>query len=97
MCHGGFITTLSDSAFAFACNSHNQLAVAQHLNITFIASAWEGDRLTAEAVERSRSGRSGLYDMTVRNQKGEVIAEMRGASRTIKGQHFDPATIEETP
>lgn len=97
MCHGGFITTLADSAFAFACNSYNQLAVAQHIAVSFIASAWEGDVLTVEAREVSRVGRSGLYDMTVKNQKGETIAEMRGASRTIKGRHFDPETIEETP
>ncbi|MEM7545864.1 MAG: hydroxyphenylacetyl-CoA thioesterase PaaI [Pseudomonadota bacterium] len=96
MCHGGFITTLADSAFAFACNSHNQVAVAQHITVSFVAPAWQGDVLTAVAIERSRIGRSGLYDMTVTNQKGEIIAEMRGASRTIRGQHFDPETIEET-
>ncbi len=96
MCHGGFITTLADSAFAYACNSYNQVTVAQHITVSFIAPAWEGDVLSAEAREISRTGRSGLYDMTVRNQKGVVIAEMRGASRTIKGQHFDPKTIDTT-
>lgn len=96
MCHGGYITTLADSAFAYACNSYNEITVAQHLTVTFIASAWEGDVLTAEARELSKTGRSGLYDMTVTNQKGERIAEVRGASRTIKGRHFDPKTVEET-
>ena len=86
--HGGFIFTLADSTFAFACNSYNQYAVAQHCSITYIAPGMEGDRLTAEAVERSRSGRSGLYDVTVRNQDSLVIAEFRGASRTVRGQHL---------
>ncbi|MEL7463481.1 MAG: hydroxyphenylacetyl-CoA thioesterase PaaI [Pseudomonadota bacterium] len=97
MCHGGFITTLADSAFAFACNSHNQLAVAQGLNVAFIAPAWEGDVLTAEAREIVLKGRSGVCDISVKNQKGEVIAEVRGASRTIKGRHFDPEMPEDTP
>ena len=95
MCHGGFITTLADSAFAFACNSHNQLAVAQTISVNFIASAWEGDVLTAEAREISRQGRSGICDVTVTNQKGEAIAAFRGGSRTIKGRHFDPEEPEE--
>lgn len=90
MCHGGFIFTLADSAFAFACNSYNQLAVAQHNTISFVASAFEGDVLTATAREIGRRGRSGLYDVTVANQTGETVAEMRGASRTIEGRHFDP-------
>ena len=101
MCHGGFITTLADSAFAFACNSYNEITVAQHISVSFLASAWEGDVLTAEAREVFRRGRSGLYDITVKNQKGEAVAEMRGASRTIKGRHFDPEAAEhseeETP
>ncbi len=85
MCHGGFIFTLADSAFAFACNSYNQRTVAQHCSVTFIKSAKLGDRLTAKAVERSRSGRSGIYDITVTNDDGIVIAEFRGHSRTIDG------------
>ncbi len=100
MCHGGYIFTLADSAFAFACNSYNEITVAQHNTISFLASAWEGDVLTAEAREVFRRGRSGLYDVRVTNQKGEPVAEMRGASRTIRGRHFDPETtenIEETP
>jgi len=89
ICHGGFIFTLADSAFAFACNSYNQLVVAQHNVITFVAPGQLGDRLTASAREVARSGRSGIYDVTVRNQAGRLIAEFRGASRVIEGRHFD--------
>jgi acyl-CoA thioesterase len=85
MCHGGFIFTLADSAFAFACNSHNRRTVAQHAAITFVAPASKGDRLMAVAVEKQRRGRSGIYDVTVTNQAGTVIAEFRGHSRTIEG------------
>ncbi|MGZ9722125.1 hydroxyphenylacetyl-CoA thioesterase PaaI [Rhizobium miluonense] len=88
MCHGGYIFTLADSAFAFACNTYNQRTVAQHCTVTFIASAFEGDRLTAMAREVSRRGRGGIYDITVMNQKGETLAEFRGHSRTIKGTHL---------
>ncbi len=91
ICHGGFIFTLADSAFAFACNSYNQIAVAQHNTISFIAPGFRGDRLTAEAREISRSGRSGLYDVRVTHQDGRLIAEFRGASRVIKGVHFEGA------
>ena len=86
--HGGYIFTLADSAFAFACNSYNQNAVAQHNDITFCAPGRKGDRLTARAVEVVRNGRSGVYDVTVTNQDGTVIAVMRGNSRTIQGQNF---------
>ncbi|SFJ94408.1 acyl-CoA thioesterase [Mesorhizobium albiziae] len=91
ICHGGFIFTLADSAFAFACNSYNQIAVAQHNTISFIAPGALGDRLTADAREISRTGRSGLYDVRVTNQDGRLIAEFRGASRVIKGVHFEDA------
>ena len=91
ICHGGFIFTLADSAFAFACNSYNQIAVAQHNTISFIAPGFRGDRLTARAREISRSGRSGLYDVRVTSQDGRLIAEFRGASRVIKGVHFEDA------
>lgn len=89
ICHGGIIFTLADSAFAFACNSYNQIVVAQHNTISFIAPGKEGDRLTAVANEISRSGRSGIYDVTVTASNGSVIAEFRGCSRVIKGQHFE--------
>ncbi|RXT55393.1 phenylacetic acid degradation protein PaaD [Bosea sp. Tri-44] len=84
-CHGGYIFTLADSAFAFACNSYNQNTVAQHCSVTFLRPAFEGDRLTASAREVSRIGRGGIYDITVTNQNGEHVAEFRGHSRTIKG------------
>ena len=82
--HGGFIFTLADSAFAFACNSHNEKAVAAQGNITFIKPGRLGDELVATAREISRSGRSGIYDVQV-TAGGEVIAEFRGHSRTIGG------------
>jgi acyl-CoA thioesterase len=84
-CHGGYIFTLADSAFAFACNSYNQNTVAQHCSVTFLRPAVEGDRLTASAREVSRIGRGGVYDVRVTNQSGEPIAEFRGHSRTVKG------------
>lgn len=86
ICHGGFIFTLADSTFAFACNTYDQRTVAQHCAVTFIESAHEGDVLTAHAVERTRSGRSGIYDVTVRDGANKVIAEFRGHSRTITGR-----------
>lgn len=85
ICHGGYIFTLADSAFAFACNTYNQVTVAQHCTVTFLAPALLNDRLTASAQERSRKGRSGLYDVTVTNQNGDTVAEFRGNSRTTKG------------
>ncbi len=88
ICHGGYMFTLADSAFAFACNSHNQRSVAQHCSVSFIAPAFRGDRLTASAQEVSRRGRSGIYDVRITNQEGEIVAEFRGHSRTIKGAHL---------
>jgi acyl-CoA thioesterase len=85
LCHGGLIFTLADSTFAFACNSHNQRAVAAAASIDFLAPAFLGDVLTAEGVEQALKGRTGVYDMKVRNQKGELIALFRGKSATIKG------------
>ena len=82
--HGGFIFALADSAFAFACNSHNEKAVAAQGNITFIRPGKLGDRLIATAREISRSGRSGIYDVRV-SVNETVIAEYRGHSRTIGG------------
>jgi len=88
ICHGGVIFSLADSAFAFACNSYNKHAVAQHNTITFIAPGQLGDRLTATAREISLRGRNGIYDVTVTNSEGATIAEFRGCSRIINGQHF---------
>ena len=84
-CHGGYIFSLADSAFAFACNSHNQRHVAQHCQISYLAPGRLGMRLIAEARERHRGERSGLYDVTVKCEEGEVIAEFRGHSRSIPG------------
>jgi acyl-CoA thioesterase len=84
-CHGGYIFTLADSTFAFACNGHGQRAVAQHCSISFVAPARLGMRLIAEARERHRAERSGIYDVTVTSEAGETIAEFRGHSRSIPG------------
>jgi acyl-CoA thioesterase len=89
ICHGGVIFSLADSAFAFACNSRNQAAVAQHNTITFIAPAKLGDRLIADALEVSLAGRSGLYDVAVRTDTGAAIAEFRGCSRIVRGTLFE--------
>ena len=89
ICHGGYIFTLADSAFAFACNSYNRIVVAQHNVITFIAPGKRGDRLTADAREVARYGRSGIYDVRVTDQDGRLIAEFRGVSRAIDGKHFE--------
>ncbi|WP_412049366.1 hydroxyphenylacetyl-CoA thioesterase PaaI [Hoeflea sp. Naph1] len=88
-CHGGAIFTLADSAFAFACNSHNKVTVAQHCSVTFLAPGREGDRLTAVAREVTLAGRSGVYDVSVARQDGVTIAEFRGLSRTVSGTHFE--------
>jgi acyl-CoA thioesterase len=84
MAHGGFVFTLADSAFAFACNSRNQVTVAQACDIVFIAPALRGDLLVAEARERTSYGRNGIYDVTVR-RGDDVIAEFRGRSRQLSG------------
>lgn len=89
ICHGGYIFTLADSAFAFACNSYNRIVVAQHNTITFVAPGRLGDRLTAIAREIALYGRSGIYDVRVTNEAGRLIAEFRGVSRTIEGKHFE--------
>ena len=89
--HGGFIFTLADSTFAFACNSHNQRAVAAQGNITFIRPGKLGDRLVATAREVSRSGRSGIYDVQVKVGE-DVIAEFRGHSRVVPGTWL-PETV----
>ena len=92
ICHGGFIFTLADSAFAFACNSYNAVTVAQENTITFLSPGKPGERLFAHAVEAARNGRSGVYDITVTGGDGRKVALFRGLSRTIKGQHFQETT-----
>ena len=86
ICHGGFISTLADSAFAFACNSYDELTVASGFAIDFLAPARLGDLLTARCVEVSKAGRTGVYDTDVVNQQGERIAIFRGRSYTLKGK-----------
>jgi acyl-CoA thioesterase len=93
ICHGGFIFTLADSTFAFACNSHNRNTVAAGCSIEFLKPAHAGDVLTCQGVEQMLQGRHGIYDMTVTNQKDEVVAMFRGKSAQIPGQVFS----EESP
>jgi acyl-CoA thioesterase len=88
ICHGGFIFALADSTMAFACNSYGEHALAQHCAITFVRPARRGETLTAEAVERTRSGRSGIYDVRVCDADAETVAEFRGHSRTTGGRFF---------
>jgi acyl-CoA thioesterase len=86
ICHGGLITTLADSAFAFACNSYNELTVASGFAVDLLAPGRLGDVLTATCHEVSRAGRTGVYDCEVSNQNGQRIAVFRGRSYTVKGK-----------
>lgn len=86
ICHGGLITTLADSAFAFACNAYNEITVASGFDVNLLAAARLGDVLTATAAEVNKSGRTGVYDITVTNQRGETVAAFRGRSYTMKGK-----------
>ena len=86
VCHGGLITTLADSAFAYACNSRNLLTLASGLSTDFAASALLGDVLTAYATEVVLKGNTGVYDVMVRNQSSDVIATFRGRSHRMKGR-----------
>ena len=84
ICHGGYITLLADTAFAYACNSYNDVTVASSLGIEFITAVQKGDVLTAVAKEISLAGRTGLYDIDVSNQDGKRVAVMRGRSYRLK-------------
>jgi acyl-CoA thioesterase len=84
-CHGGYIFMLADSAFAFACNSHNHNTVGAGCTIDYLAPCLEGELLTAEAVEQALSGKTGVYDVTVTNQEGRKIALFRGKSHRVNG------------
>jgi acyl-CoA thioesterase len=95
ICHGGFITTLADSAFAFACNSRNELTVASGLTVDFLAPVRRGDVLTAEAVEVARTGRTGVYDMVVTNRAGVRVALVRGRSARLGDRTVMPAASAE--
>lgn len=88
-CHGGYIFTLADSAFAYACNSFGQRAVAQNCAITYVSPGRLGMRLVAEAQARLQQERAGIYDVTVRDETGQTIAEFRGHSRTLPQSFFD--------
>jgi acyl-CoA thioesterase len=84
-CHGGYIFMLADSAFAFACNSHNFNAVGAGCSIDYLSPGREGDLLTAEAVEQALSGKTGVYDIVVSNQEGRKVALFRGKSHRVSG------------
>ena len=96
--HGGFIFSLADSAFAFACNSRNERAVAQACDIVFAAPARLGDRLVATATERHRFGRNGIYDIRVTKDAadGPVLAEFRGRSRLVPGVWLEDVELAES-
>lgn len=84
-CHGGYIFMLADSAFAFACNSHNFNTVGAGCTIDYLAPGREGDLLTAEATEQALTGKTGVYDVKVTNQEGRIIALFRGKSHRVAG------------
>lgn len=83
VCHGGYVFLLADTAFAFACNTYDRVTVAASCDVVFVRPALRGQRLLADATERVRHGRSGVYDVTVRTADGEVVAEFRGRSRML--------------
>ena len=83
ICHGGYVFTLADTAFAFACNTYDDRTVASGADVSFLEPVSVGERLTARAVERARRGRSGLYDVTVTRADGTTVAEFRGRSRSL--------------
>ena len=84
ICHGGFIFSLADSAMAFVANPRGEAAVAQHASITFIRPGHVGETLIAEAAERMHAGRAGIYDVRVTTAAGELVAEFRGHTRTLR-------------
>jgi acyl-CoA thioesterase len=90
ICHGGYITLLADSCFAFACNSYNELTLAAGILVDFVAPAQLGDVLTAQAREVTLSGRTGVYDVEVLNQRGETVAVLRGRSHRMKDRQTVP-------
>lgn len=91
ICHGGYVFLLADTAFAFACNTYDVATVAAGCDVVFVAPARLGDELVAEASERVRYGRSGVYDVSVRRADGHVVAEFRGRSRSLGRPLLDPA------
>lgn len=93
-CHGGFLFVLADSAFAFACNSENRRTVAQHCAITFLKPVLSGQRLVAEARRQAHAGRSGVYDVTISDEAGSVVATFQGLSRRIDGTILEAQALE---
>ena len=87
--HGGVIFALADSAFAFACNSRNEVAVAQQAQVTYLSPGRPGERLTARAAESASVGRSGVTDVCVSGEDGRTVALFRGLSRRVPGRHFE--------
>jgi acyl-CoA thioesterase len=85
-CHGGIVFTLADTAFAYACNAYNRVTVALAAEIAFLAPARAGEVLTATARERSRAGRTGIYDVEVINAAGTLVALFRGTSYETRGE-----------
>ena len=96
-CHGGYIFTLADCALAYACNSYNKSTVASACHIDFLAPAKEGETLEAEAVERSASGRTGVYDVTVRIRGGKTCALFRGKSYRVSGEVIERSEPQGQP
>ncbi|MFF5261610.1 hydroxyphenylacetyl-CoA thioesterase PaaI [Actinomadura viridis] len=97
LAHGGYLFLLADSAFAYACNSHDRVTVAAAAEVIFVAPAYEGDVLEALATERTRFGRGGVYDVTVRRADGAVIAEFRGTSRSRDEPVLGNDDLEDRP
>ncbi|WP_309067150.1 hydroxyphenylacetyl-CoA thioesterase PaaI [Microbacterium sp.] len=93
--HGGMVFTLADTAFAYACNEGEDMVVAQAADITFLRATHEGDVLTATAERRWIGGRNGIYDTTVTDEAGRVVAEFRGRSRAIPAPPIPPTTKEQ--
>ena len=85
-CQGGLMAALADSCFAFACNAYDEITVASGFNVEILAPGRLGDVLTATAVEISKAGRMGVYDVDVRNQRYERVVAFRGRSYTMKGR-----------
>jgi acyl-CoA thioesterase len=95
-CHGGVVFTLADTAFAYACNAYNRVTVALGAEITFVAPARAGEVLIATARERSRTGRTGVYDVEVTDGAGTLVALFRGTSYETRGEVVAPAAIDQT-
>lgn len=96
MCHGGMIFSLADTAFAYACNNRNHNTVGAACTIDFTAPAFPGETLQAEASETFMAGRTGVYDVVVKNEAGQLIALFRGKSHRIRGEVLASMTDAES-